>query len=201
MKLVDFDALDKAIEYEHEHIDIKGAARNLRGLKQLMGPVTSVWSDFVLESAMRSGLTEDEKKALVREMEADIRRAVKKDKSKVVYGTIVAFVALKQWHLDDFAITYAQMIGLNMKKFLAYISNFQSTGEKVIRGFQVVYGKNEELAPIFAKLIPVAQANTFQRASRRRINFIIERLPRYISLFKQINNSKGGDNNDIRENI
>ncbi len=196
MALVNLDKLRSDIETEHEKIDIKAAAKNLRGLKQLMGPVTSVWSDFILESAMNSGLSKEEIVLLVQEMEADIRRAVKKDKSQIVYGAIVAFAALNQTQLYDFASIYSDMLGLNFRKFISHLLSLSNTGTKVIRGFQIVYLKDPVLGPIMAKLIPVNQTNTFQRASKRTVKFITGKLHRYKTLFRRI---IGGDSYDIGE--
>ena len=173
--LVDFDALDGQIKSEHEEIKIRETARNLRGLKQLMGPVTCVWSDYVLEAAKIANLTENERKALLREMEADIRRAVKKDKSKCVYGAIVAFVALKQIDIADFAFTYASMLNLDLEELENQTERLRHA-EKVLMSFFVVYRDRPEILSVLKKLAPVDQANTFQRLARRPISVIMESL-------------------------
>lgn len=173
--LVNFESLESQINGEHEEIKIRETARSLRGLKQLMGPVTCVWSDYILEAVKSAPLSLEERKTLVREMEADIRRAVKKDKSKAVYGAIVAFVALRQAEISDFADTYSKMLGIKLDRLIEFVEKMRPA-ERVLTSFLVVYHNRPEITEILKKLAPVDQANTFQRLSRRPVSLIVASL-------------------------
>lgn len=177
MNLVDFEKLESQIENEHEEIDIRGTARSLLGLKQLMGPVTSVWSDYVLESVKNSELSFEERKKVIEFMESDIRRAVKKNKSKPVFGSIVAFIAMQQTEIADYAYEYSKLLGVNIEKLYNRMKNEKSVSKQVIEIFKILFYKHDkEMYEIFCKLENVKPTNTFKRYSRKRINYIVSNL-------------------------
>ena len=197
--LVNLEKLRNDIHHEHETIDIKGTARNLRGLKQLMGPVTAVWSDYVLESAKHSNITMEERKALVREMEADIRRAVKKDKSKPVFGVLASFIVFRQMEIADFAKEYARLLSIDLFKLISLVKGKRTPAEQTLFTFMAVYYKAKpEISQIMAKLMPVNRANTFQRLSNRKVGFIMSRLETSKRRFEQILREVGIDDDRQR---
>ena len=179
MKLVDLQSIKEQIGCEPAEVDIENAARNLRGVKQMMGPVTVIWYDYIIYNAVK--VEPAEMRRLVEFAEKDIRTGVKKDKTKVCYAVIAAYFGLKMGSLKDFALAYVEHLGLDLN-VLNELSDLPAE-EAVWHIMEYVLPL--EIRSILQKITFEERVNFFKRYARRSSSQIAGRLEQALDLFRR----------------
>ena len=182
--LVDMRAINQKIESESQLVSkLDNRAVDLLAIKQLMGPVTALWSDCIIPSARASDLSEEELQKLAVYCEHDIRATVKKDK-RVAVGIAAYYLLSKDRsagvvlgsfadQLDDIQLQRAQWPQLVI---MAMATVGQLLGDQWI-------------VDIMARILPYATRTTitWQRAANRRLSYIndsrVHRFARELNLF------------------
>jgi hypothetical protein len=198
--LFDRERMEELISTEHTQIDIEGAAKKLRKLKQYMGPVTVIWSDYILEAAKELPLSL--RKRLVFYMERDIRRAVKKDKGDIIYGVIAAFFAEvtpePEMFRDD-AIDFVRRAGYDPVAFKNALVRLRNVSQKILASVAAVAKKfDPELYELLLQL-PKGFSRTvyFERFGARSVKFVKQNLAKALKQYEEFKNHfKGGNRYD-----
>lgn len=182
-------ALEKEIKKE---VNILDKALKLAQGRELIGQVISVWFDHIagiVERNIEKGnITQEDGITFLRFMEADSRRSVKKDRDKIVYGAIIAAIAMNPSEEDtdnELVQHYAQLIGVDIpavKKIL----------EKSSGKFRYYYALKciakslpDEVKIIVEKLRFAYTTNDlFSRLRNRRYRQIHNNLETWINRFK-----------------
>ena len=165
----------KQISEEHSQISIETTHRDLRAVKTMMGPVTVVWYDYIIWSAETAKVGE-----LVKFAEHDIRRAVKKDKNEICYAVIAGYWGLKQGELKDYAIIYAEKLGLDFRT-LEELSRLD-TETAILEIMRYI------LPDEIKKLLPPKNDRVvyFKRFARKRLEDICQRLETAMNQFDYV---------------
>jgi len=188
--LVDISNITAQISSEYEKINIEDTAKNLRGLKQMMGPVTVLWYDYVIYNAK---LPAEKMRKLIEFAEADIRRTVKKDKSQPSYGSIVAFFALKCTELKDFALEYCKLLNIDITGFKELIN--LPTNDAILGMLEKILPP--EIAEIITEIKIQGRINYFKRFARRSRDLIAQRLDSAMLMFQRILEERRRDSDEL----